>query len=117
MFLCSIHLNITLTNSFATSFCFSFMLVTAFTGTSLATVITEALVVSFDVGGTARDILRSVGSTVPTTISAQWLSWIIFRTGITLPYNYLLQFNNFMFSALGMNCCARATAGGYVLNL
>jgi hypothetical protein len=89
-----------------------FMLVTAFTGTSLATVIYEGLVENINVGGTLKGVLRSVGSTVPTTVSVQWLSWIIFRTGITLPYNYLLQFNNFLFSGLGLNCCARATAGG-----
>jgi len=89
-----------------------FMLVTAFTGTSLATVISEALVEELNVGGTVKGVLRNVGSTVPTTVSAQWLSWIIFRTGITLPYNYLLQFNNFLFSSMKLNCCARATAGG-----
>jgi Calcium-dependent channel, 7TM region, putative phosphate len=89
-----------------------FMLVTAFTGTSLATVVYEGVVASLDVGGTLKDVLRSVASTVPTTVSAQWLSWIIFRTGITLPYNYLLQFNNFLYSSVGFNCCARATTGG-----
>lgn len=88
------------------------MLVTAFTGTSLATVVYEGVVASLDVGGTLKDVLRSVASTVPTTVSAQWLSWIIFRTGITLPYNYLLQFNNFLYSSVGFNCCARATTGG-----
>ena len=89
-----------------------FMLVTAFTGTSLATVVYEGLLASLDVGGTVKGVLRSVANTVPTTVSAQWLSWIIFRTGIVLPYNYLLQFNNFLFTALGWKCCARATAGG-----
>ncbi|KAG7350665.1 protein of unknown function DUF221-domain containing protein [Nitzschia inconspicua] len=89
-----------------------FMLVTAFTGTSLATVFYEGVVDSLDVGGTVKGVLKSVANTVPTTVSAQWLSWIIFRTGITLPYNYLLQFNNFLFSSLGWHCCARATTGG-----
>jgi hypothetical protein len=88
------------------------MLVTAFTGTSLATVVYEGVVTSIDVGGTVKGVLRSVANTVPTTVSAQWLSWIIFRTGITLPYNYLFQFNNFLFTSLGWNCCARATTGG-----
>jgi hypothetical protein len=89
-----------------------FMLVTAFTGTSLATVVYEGVLASLDVGGTVKGVLRSVANTVPTTVSAQWMSWIIFRTGIVLPYNYLLQFNNFLFSTLGLNCCARATTGG-----
>jgi hypothetical protein len=89
-----------------------FMLATAFTGTSLATVIVEGVIYSLDVGGQAKDLLRTVGSIVPTTISAQWLNWIIFRIGMTTPYNYLLQFTNFLYGVLGWKCCARATAGG-----
>jgi hypothetical protein len=89
-----------------------FMLVTAFTGTSLVTIVYEGVLDSLDVGRTVKGVLRSVANTVPTTVSAQWLSWIIFRTGITLPYNYLFQFNNFLFSSVGFKCCARATAGG-----
>jgi hypothetical protein len=89
-----------------------FMLVTAFTGTSLVTIVNEGILDNLDVGRTVKGGLRSVANTVPTTVSAQWLSWIIFRTGITLPYNYLLQFNNFLLSSVGLNCCARATTGG-----
>jgi Calcium-dependent channel, 7TM region, putative phosphate len=89
-----------------------FMLATAFTGTSLATVVIEGVIYSIDVGDQTQDLLRTVGSTVPTTVSAQWLNWIIIRIGITTPYNYLLQFNNFLYTALGWKCCARATAGG-----
>lgn len=89
-----------------------FMLMTAFTGTSLGTMFLEAWTSNLNIGEQTRTLLSTVAATIPTTVGATWLNWILLRFTFTLPVNYLLQFNNFLFRALHMNCCARLTAGG-----
>jgi hypothetical protein len=45
-------------------------------------------------------------------VSATWLNWMIVRVTIVLPTQYLLQLNTFLFSFLGLTCCARTVRGG-----
>jgi len=42
----------------------------------------------------------------------QWMNWMILRTTVVLPLQYLLQVNTFMFYFFGWNCCARCVMGG-----
>eukprot|EP00529_Nitzschia_sp_RCC80_P006547 CAMPEP_0113523150 /NCGR_PEP_ID=MMETSP0014_2-20120614/45558_1 /TAXON_ID=2857 /ORGANISM="Nitzschia sp." /LENGTH=1639 /DNA_ID=CAMNT_0000421233 /DNA_START=235 /DNA_END=5154 /DNA_ORIENTATION=- /assembly_acc=CAM_ASM_000159 len=89
-----------------------FMLATAFTGTSLATVIIEGVYYNFNVAEEARDVLRQVASTIPTTVGSTWLNWLIIRYSVTMPTNYLLQFPTLAWRTIQFKCCARMTAGG-----
>jgi Calcium-dependent channel, 7TM region, putative phosphate len=89
-----------------------FMLATAFTGTSLATIIIEGVYYNFNVAEEARDVLRLVASTIPTTVGSTWLNWLIIRYSVTLPTNYLLQFPTLAWRAIHFKCCSRMTAGG-----
>lgn len=66
----------------------------------------------FTIGTEAQRVLVQIASTIPTQIAASWINWIIVRFTITLPLNYMLQFNTFMFSCLGWNCCKRLVMGG-----
>jgi hypothetical protein len=87
------------------------MVVTAFTGNSLATMVING----FSAGNlqfNVQEVLAQVASAIPTQISAQWLNWIIVRIGVTLPLHYMLQLNSFLFSCLGWKCCSRLVRGG-----
>ena len=64
------------------------------------------------VGSEFQTILRSIAATVPTVISASWINWIIVKYSITLPLQYLLQLNTFLFSLFRLKCCTRAVRGG-----
>jgi len=88
-----------------------FMIVTAFSGQLLANMGIAAFIEGKDLPAEFRTVMRQVALTIPSTISASWLNWIIFRFTITLPLNYLLQFNTYMFSALGFRCLARVNHG------
>lgn len=83
-----------------------FMIVSAFTGTSLA----SAGIEGFREAGQNAVIIAA--GTIPTTVSATWLNWIIVRATIVLPTQYLLQMNTFIFSWLRLDVFARATQGG-----
>ena len=89
-----------------------FMLVSAFAGNSLATMVTTGLYAGLSLGAQAQEILRSVASTIPTQLSATYLNWIIVRMLATFPSIYLLQINTFLFGMFGMKCCARLMRGG-----
>lgn len=89
-----------------------FMLATAFTGTSLATVVIEGLYYNINVAEEAREVLRTVASTIPTTVGSTWLNWLIVRYAVTLPTNYLLQFPTIFFRIIQFKCCSRMAAGG-----
>jgi hypothetical protein len=89
-----------------------FMLLTAFFGTSLVTMVTRGFYSGISLGSQAQEILRSVASTIPTQVSATWLNWIIVKGLATFPMFYLLQINTFLFSMFGMKCCARLMSGG-----
>jgi hypothetical protein len=89
-----------------------FMVLTAFTGPMLAYWVLGAVNKSQRLGEGLREVLIRIAGTTPTLIAANWLNWIIYRFTIILPINFLLQFNTFLFSFLGLNCCSRLTIGG-----
>lgn len=60
----------------------------------------------------AADVLIEIAGTLPGPVAATWINWIIVRTTMTLPLQYMLQINTFLFRCLGWNCCARCVAGG-----
>lgn len=64
-------------------------------------------------GNQASVVVMDVAKTIPTTQAVVWMNWIIIRIGFTLPVNYLLQFNTFLFKNWpGMRCCSRLVSGG-----
>lgn len=89
-----------------------FILVTAFTGSSMATMVTSGLYSGLNLGDSAQEVLRQVAKTIPTQVSATWLNWIIIRFTYTIPVMYFFQSNTFLFKLIGWDCCARCTRGG-----
>ena len=89
-----------------------FMITTAFSGQLLATMGLKAFNEGLSIESELQLILRQIAGSIPTTVAVSWLNWIIFRCTITLPLNYLLQVNTFLFHYLGMPCCSRLTRGG-----
>ena len=89
-----------------------FMITTAFSGQLLATMGLKAFNEGLSIESELQLILRQIAGSIPTTVAVSWLNWIIFRCTITLPLNYLLQMNTFIFHYLGMKCCARLVRGG-----
>jgi len=86
-----------------------FMVVTAFSGTSLM-----AMGVTYATTGQIEtaQVLLQIAATIPTGVSATWINWIILHSTLILPNQYLLQFNSFVFQYIGWNCCARSVMGG-----
>mmetsp|Transcript_18278 Transcript_18278/g.50913 ORF Transcript_18278/g.50913 Transcript_18278/m.50913 type:complete len:1171 (+) Transcript_18278:158-3670(+) len=89
-----------------------FMLVFVFAGKSLGNIVWTAFRNNKATLRSATEYLEDLTRIVPTTQSFYWITWMITQTGVILPFMYFLQFNNFMFTALKWDCCARATAGG-----
>jgi hypothetical protein len=89
-----------------------FMTMTAFTGQIFAEMVLSGFNDGLALGSEFRTVLRAVATAIPSTVAANWLNWIIFRLTVTLPWQYMLQVNTFVFEALGMNCCSRAVRGG-----
>jgi len=89
------------------------MLITAFSiGSSISTIILNAinkrrLLNQLLDSQIFTGVLAQVAQTLPTQVSATWLNWIIFRTFTTLPMQYMLQINTFLFQCLGCKCCRR----------
>ena len=89
------------------------MLITAFSlGSSISTIILNAinqrrLLNSLIDNESFTGVLVQIAQTLPTQVSATWLNWIIFRTLLTLPMQYMLQINTFIFQCLGWKCCRR----------
>lgn len=88
------------------------MVLTAFTGQLLANMALNGFNDGLAIGSEFRSVVRSVAVTVPSTVSVNWLNWIIFRMLATLPVSYLLQVNTFLFYAFGFKCCSRLVRGG-----
>jgi len=88
------------------------MVFTAFSGQILAEMTLSIFVDGQDVQSNVQDVLRRVASTVPSTVAVNWLNWIILRVFVTLPYQYMLQLNSFLFHWLGLKCCSRVVRGG-----
>lgn len=89
------------------------MLITAFSlGSTISTIILNAinqrrLLNRLLDNQILTGILAQIAQTLPTQVSATWLNWIIFRTLMTLPMQYMLQINTFLFECLGWKCCRR----------
>jgi hypothetical protein len=83
------------------------MVVTAFSGTSLAQIGLAYLGGKQAEGNTFTTILIFVAGRLPGQVSANWLNWIILRSLVILPLQYMLQVNTFIFQWLGWKCCRR----------
>ena len=88
-----------------------FMVCTAFTGSSLMTMVLNA-VNEGQVANSVTEVLIEIAGTIPTQVSSTWINWIIVRTTMTLPLQYMLQVNTFLFGCIGWKCCARCVVGG-----
>lgn len=89
-----------------------FMVVSAFSGTSLQTILLEGFDEGIQVGNEIEDVLSQIAKTIPSQVSATWINWIIVKTFITGPLMYLLQLNTFVFDWAKLKCCVRAARGG-----
>ncbi|KAL3933647.1 MAG: hypothetical protein SGBAC_010302 [Bacillariaceae sp.] len=90
-----------------------FILFTAFAGQSLVSMTINGYLSTSALGNQASVVVMDVAKTIPTTQAVVWMNWIIIRIGFTLPVNYLLQFNTFLFKNWpGMRCCSRLVSGG-----
>ena len=88
-----------------------FMVCTAFTGSSLMTMVLNAINEG-QVANSVTEVLIEIAGTIPTQVSSTWINWIIVRTTMTLPLQYMLQVNTFLFRCIGWKCCARCVVGG-----
>ena len=88
------------------------MVVSAFTGTSFSTAFVNGFNEGISIGGEIQAVIEQTALAIPTQVSATWLNWMIVRVLIVLPTQYLLQMNTFLFSWLGLPCCARTVRGG-----
>lgn len=95
----------------ALQFYWYFMLVTAFTGSTLATMLLNGLLTG-NFGEEFRDALTSVARTIPTSQAPVWLNWMITRTFITLPMNYLFQLMTFLYGCIRFKWLNRVMRGG-----
>ena len=89
-----------------------FIVLTAFTGSSLSNMVLQGFNTGSRIGSGATQVLATTAATIPTLVSATWLNWIIVRTTITLPLNFMVGMNSFIFQALGWKCCSRVQRGG-----
>jgi len=96
---------------YALQYYWYFMLVTAFVFTGLADAAIDIWNHS-NVEQSLGELVENIASATPLATSATWLNWIIVRTTMTLPLQYMLQVNTFIFSWIGWRCCARCTMGG-----
>lgn len=87
------------------------MAVTAFAGPSLAN-----LAVSYIFAKNQKvsftSILLEMANGLSSRLSSVWLNWILVRTLVVLPLQYLVQINTFIFQCLGWHCCRRCSQGG-----
>ena len=95
----------------ALSYYWWFMVCTAFTGSSLMTMVLNAINEG-QVANSVTEVLIEIAGTIPTQVSSTWINWIIVRTTMTLPLQYMLQVNTFLFRCIGWKCCARCVVGG-----
>jgi len=88
-----------------------FMAIVAFSGTFVSNMIITAAN-SGNFAGELRQTLAEIGRSIPSTVAASWLNWIVLRTTFTMTSNYLLRFNSYLFACLGWKCCSRLDRGG-----
>ncbi|KAG7359065.1 protein of unknown function DUF221-domain containing protein [Nitzschia inconspicua] len=95
----------------ALRFYWYFMLVTAFTGSTLATMLLDGLMTG-NVGSQFKTALTSIARTIPTSQAPVWMNWIVTRTFITLPLNYLFQLMTFVYGSIRFKWLNRVMRGG-----
>lgn len=89
-----------------------FMVVSAFTGTSLSSAVIDGFQSGLNLGSELQTVITASAAAIPTEVSGRWLNWMIVRLSMVLPTQYLLQLNTFIFTCLGLKCCARSVRGG-----
>jgi len=89
-----------------------FMMLTAFTGTTLTQMLTEVFINRKSLGGQIRLVLAGVANSIPTQQAPVWMNWLIVRFTYTLPLMYLFRASTFAFRILPWPCCSRRTQGG-----
>jgi hypothetical protein len=89
-----------------------FMVLAAFSGTSLSTAVLNGFNEGIRIGSEIQEAIEATAASIPSQVSATWLNWMIVRFLIILPTQYLLQLNTFILTFLGLKCCARAARGG-----
>jgi len=95
-------------------FMWYFMLVTAFFGQYLATMLIQwyyhagVTTISTSLWST----VNTVATLIPSAIAPQWLNWIILRYGFIWPGGYFFQMNTFLFKITRMTCFNRVARGG-----
>ena len=90
-----------------------FMLFTAFAGTAIGSMLFDVLESQQKLETESlQRVVLDVANTLPSTVAANWLNWIIIRTTVTLPLQYMLQLNTFVFQLFGLKCCRRIALGG-----
>lgn len=89
-----------------------FMAVTAFAGPSLANLAISYILARGNYQVSFTSILLEMANGLSSRLSSVWLNWILVRTLVVLPLQYLLQINTFLFQWMGWNCCRRCSQGG-----
>ena len=97
--------------AYALKYYWFFMLVTAFVLTAFADAAIQ-IWNSSELEETVHTMLKNIAANTPLGVSGVWLNWIIVRTTMTLPLQYLITMNSFMFECIGWKCCARCVMGG-----
>jgi len=90
---------------------FYFMVVTAFTGTSLATMLLNWFYGETTTEEGIRNALNTAANALITT-SGTWLNWIIMRYSFTWPGGYLFQMNTFLTKIFNLKWLNRVMRGG-----
>ena len=96
---------------YALKYYWFFMLVTAFVLTAFADAAIQ-IWNSSELEDTVQTMLKNIAANTPLGVSGIWLNWIIVRTTMTLPLQYLITINSFAFDCLGWKCCSRCVMGG-----
>lgn len=91
-----------------------FMVVSAFSGTLLQSMILDGFTTSngVTIGNELQEVLTTIAATIPSEISPLWINWIIVKTSVTAPLMYMLQLNTFLLDWAQLKCCERAVRGG-----
>jgi hypothetical protein len=97
--------------AYALKYYWFFMLVTAFVLTAFADAAIQ-IWNSNELDETVQTMLKNIAANTPLGVSGIWLNWIIVRTTMTLPLQYLITINSFIFDCIGWKCCKRCVMGG-----
>lgn len=95
-------------------FMWYFMLVTAFFGQYLATMLIQWYYHAgvTKISQSLWSTVNTVATLIPSAIAPQWLNWIIIRYGFIWPGGYFFQMNTFLTKISRMKCLNRVARGG-----